>query len=217
VSEHNFSTMRAAMVASQLRTNNVNDPAVLAVMDNVEREAFVPADRAALAYIDVPIPLGSGRSLNAPLATGWLLVSAHVREGDRVLLIGAATGYAAALIAELAGAVTAVEESSSLIGHARGAIGTDDRITLIEAPLAAGHAAGAPYDLIMIDGAVAQLPAALTDQLAVGGRLVCGLIDNGVTRLAHGIRSIGGFAIQPFAEIEIVPLPGFEKSAGFHF
>ncbi len=103
MTEQNFEPMRRAMVASQLRTTGVNDPRVIAAMGEVARERFVPAERAALAYADATVPLANGRALNPPMALGRLLTEAQLQGDERALVIGAATGYAAAVLARLVG------------------------------------------------------------------------------------------------------------------
>lgn len=211
-----FEAMRHAMVVSQLRTSAVSDPRVVDAMGDVPREAFVPAAQAPVAYRDAPLPLGNGRAINPPLITGRLLVAADIRPTDRVLLVGAATGYAAAVLAKLAGSVVALEEDAALAGSARDAI-ADAKVTLVEGPLKAGWADGAPYDVIIIDGAVEEVPDAIADQLAPGGRLATGLVDRGVTRLALGRRSEGGFGVVDFADLECVVLPSFAKPKTFQF
>lgn len=211
-----FEAMRHAMVVSQLRTSAVSDPRVVDAMGDVPREAFVPAAQTALAYRDAPLPLGGGRAINPPLITGRLLVAADIRPTDRVLLVGAAMGYAAAVLARLAGSVVALEEDAALAGAARDAI-ADAKVTVVEGPLKAGWAEGAPYDVIVIDGAVEEVPEAIAGQLAPGGRLTTGLVDRGVTRLALGRRSEGGFGVVDFADLECVVLPGFAKPKTFQF
>lgn len=211
-----FEAMRHAMVVSQLRTSAVSDPRVVDAMGDVPREAFVPSTQAALAYRDAPLPLGGGRAINPPLITGRLLVAADIRPTDRVLLIGAAMGYAAAVAARLAGSVVALEEDAELAGAARDAI-ADTKVTVVEGPLKAGWAEGAPYDVIIIDGAIEEVPDAVAEQLAPGGRLATGLVDRGVTRLALGRRSEGGFGVVDFADLECVVLPGFARPKTFQF
>lgn len=212
-----FAAMRTAMVASQLRTNAVSDARVIAAMASVPRERFVRTDMAPFAYRDSLVSLGGGRSLNLPIATGRLLTEARLLPSDRVLLIGAATGYTAAVLAELVATVIAVESDHALVAIARDALGADDRITIIEGPLEAGHPEGAPYDLIVIDGAVERVPDALVSQIRPGGRVVAGLVDRGVTRLAAGRRSEGGFAMMDFADVDCCLLPGFATPARFTF
>lgn len=211
-----FEAMRHAMVVSQLRTSAVSDPRVVDAMGDVPREAFVPSTQAALAYRDAPLPLGGGRAINPPLITGRLLVAADIRPTDRVLLIGAAMGYAAAVAARLAGSVVALEEDAELAGAARDAI-ADTKVTVVEGPLKAGWAEGAPYDVIIIDGAIEEVPDAVAEQLAPGGRLATGLVDRGVTRLALGRRSEGGFGVVDFADLACVVLPGFARPKTFQF
>jgi protein-L-isoaspartate(D-aspartate) O-methyltransferase len=216
MTEQNFEHMRRAMIASQLRTTGVNDPRVLAAMGEVARERFVPADRRALAYADALVPLGGGRSLNPPMALGRLLTEARPRPEDRALVVGAATGYAAALTARLVASVIALEEDPELAGFGREAL-AGSGVTSIEAPLAGGYAPGAPYDLILIDGAVDHVPAALIDQLADGGRLAAGLVETGVTRLALGRKAGDSFGMAAFADAAAAILPGFSKPRAFTF
>ena len=210
MSEQTYSSMRTAMVESQLRTSDVDDQRVIAVMARVPREEFVPAERRAMTYIDRPIPLSGGRALNAPLVVGRLLKEARVEAGVKVLLIGAATGYSAALLAELGAQVTAVEEEG-------GADIAVPGVTLVRGPLAAGAPDGAPYDVLFIDGAVEDVPTALVQQLADGARVVTGLVDRGVTRLCAG-RVIGGaLGLNSLTDIEMVALPGFGAVKAFTF
>lgn len=212
-----FETMRHAMVASQLRTNAVNDTRVVEAMARLPREDFLPEEHRAIAYRDTLLPLAGGRRQNLPLATGRLLTVADVRPTDKVLLIGAAGGYSAALLAGLANAVVAVEEEASLAALARTALAAYANVELVEGPLAAGYAKEGPYDLIVVDGAVEELPAALLDQLKPEGRVVTGVVDRGVTRLASGRRTEGGFGLSDFADIECAILPGFERLRTFQF
>ncbi|HMO76524.1 MAG TPA: protein-L-isoaspartate O-methyltransferase [Sphingopyxis sp.] len=208
--------MRAAMIDSQLRTNDVTDPAVVGAMGAVAREAHVPPALASVAYMDRAIPLGGGRALNPPLVTGRMLVAAMVRPGMRVLLVGAATGYAAACLARLGAEVHALEEDAALLAMARDT-GAGDGIDWIEGPLAAGAPDRAPFDRILIDGAIEALPPALADQLAEGGRIVAALRDGAVTRLAQGVKTGGVLALRPFADMDAAPLPGFAAPKGFRF
>lgn len=205
------------MVSNQLRTNYVSEPRIVAAMKAVARERFVPAARAALAYVDVPIPLAGGRALNSPLATARLIAESGIEPGEKVLLVGAATGYAAALLAELGAKVTALEVDDALAAAAKTALGKVPGVTLVTGPLESGWRKGAPYDVILIDGAVEAIPAALAAQLADDGRLLTGLVDKGVTRLARGRKAGQAVGLVPFADLETVRLPGFSASPGFSF
>lgn len=213
----NFTRMREAMVASQLRTNAVSDTRVVAAMARVPREDFMPETQRRLAYRDTAVPIAHGRAANLPMATGKLLTRAEIRASDRVLLIGAAGGYTAALLAELAASVVAVESDPALVAIARPALSAYANVELVEGDLTAGHASQAPYDLLVIDGAVEHVPDALIDQVKIGGRVVAGIADRGVTRLATGVRTAGGFGLTTFADIDCVPLPGFARPTAFTF
>lgn len=215
-SEASGADMRAAMIDSQLRTNDVIDPAVIGAMTEVRREAHVPAALAGVAYMDRAIALGHGRALNAPLVTGRMLVAAAVRPGMRVLLIGSATGYMAALLAALGAEVHAVEEQAELMATARAAV-PNGNIHWIEGPLSAGAPNGAPFDRIIIEGAIETLPEALAAQLAEGGRLVAAKRDGAVSRLVQGVKTGGAVALRSFADMDVAPLPGFAAPAGFRF
>ncbi|HEV2866117.1 MAG TPA: protein-L-isoaspartate O-methyltransferase [Allosphingosinicella sp.] len=216
MTEHNFEHMRRAMVASQLRTTGVNDPRVVAAMGEVPRERFVPPERCALAYADALVPLGHGRDLNSPMALGRMLSEAHLGGGERALVIGAATGYSAAVLARLVRSVVAVEEVPELVDFARAALpGT--RLELVQAPLTEGYPAGAPYDFVLIDGAVEHVPQAIVDQLADGGEFALALIDEGVTRLCVGRVAGGAFGTTAFSDAAAAVLPGFLKPRGFSF
>lgn len=216
MTELTFEPMRRAMVASQLRTTGVNDPRVVAAMGEVERERFVPAERAALAYADATVPLADGRALNAPMVIGRLLTEAQLHGHERALVIGAGSGYAAAVLARLVGSVTAVEQDAALLATAREAL-AGTAVTLVEGPLEAGWAAGGPYDFILIDGAVEYVPEAVVSQTAEGGRVGLALLDRGVTRLAMGRVAGGAFGLTTFADAAVAILPGFEQPRGFTF
>ena len=210
MTEQNFSSMRTAMVESQLRTSAVDDQRVIAVMAKVPREDYVPAERRAMTYVDRPIPLDGDRALNPPLVTGRLLKEADVQAGEKVLLIGAATGYSAALLAELGAQVTAVEVE----GGAEIAV---PGVTVVRGPLAAGASAGAPYDVLFIDGAVEEVPAALVQQLVDGGRVVMGVVERGVARLCSGRAVAGVLGLASLTDMEMVVLPGFAAPEQFVF
>ena len=215
MSKQDFKAMRAAMVSNQLRTNMVSEPRLVAALQSVAREAFVPAERRALAYIDVAVPLGGGRCLSAPLVIARLLLEAAIVPGDRVLVIGAANGYAAALAVALGGDVTALEEDEALLATAHANLGKSAKV--VNGPLSAGWRHGAPYEVIIIDGAIDSLPAAIAAQLVEGGRLVTGLIERGVTRLAAGRGVNKAVTLVSFLDLEVPVLPGFAAPVRFQF
>jgi len=217
MNEANFEAMRAAMVSNQLRTSAVSDTRVVDAMRAVPREAFMPAERAELAYIDTPVPVGEGRAINPPLVTGRLLTALAPRAGERALVVGAATGYAAAVLAELGLDVTALEENAALADFAGGALAGTSGVAVVVGPLAEGWSAAAPYDVILIDGAIERLSDALAAQLADGGRIAAAIIERGVTRLASGRKVGASLVLDDFADSEAVALPGFAVPAGFVF
>lgn len=212
-----FETMRHAMVASQLRTNAVNDQRVVAAMARVPREQFLPEGVRSIAYRDAAIPLGGGRHVNVPMATGRLLTEAYLTATDRVLLIGAATGYTAAVLSEIVGSVVAVESDPALLAMARDALAGVDNVELVDSPMQDGHAAGAPYDVLIVDGAVESVPDTLIAQVRPDGRVTAGIAERGLTRLASGRKTDGGFALVAFVDVECVVLPGFETPKPFRF
>lgn len=207
-----FAAARRAMVDSQLRPEGVTDPALLEAMGAVPRETFVPDEARASAYIDRAIPLGGGRSLAAPASLGLLLTAMEPLPGERALVIGAATGYSAAVLAEIGVSVTAIESSPMLAAAAR-----ERGIAVVEGSLEDGYKPGGPYDLILIDGAVEIVPGAIVDQLKDGGRLGAALIDRGVTRLVIGIKAAGEIGYHSIADAGVGPLPGFRRPRAFTF
>ena len=209
--------MRAAMVASQLRPNAVTNAAVIKAFETVDREKFVPADRRRVAYVDVPVALTQTRAMNAPLVTARLLNEAAIKGGERVLLIGAATGYCAALLASLSADVIAVEEDDALFDTLGANIADLPTMKAVKAPLTEGAGEQDSFDILIIDGAVEQIPDALKLSLKEGGMAVSGLIDQGVTRLYAGYRVGNSLPMQPFLDIDVVHLPGFAPPPAFRF
>ena len=207
-----YAAARQAMVDSQLRPQGVNDPAVISAMSLVPREKFVPEDQKPLTYADRAIPLGGSRALPSPSVLGLLLTALTTLSGQRALVIGAATGYSSAVLREMGVEVTAVESSADLAAIAR-----KNGVKAVEGPLNEGWAKGAPYDLILVDGAIDHIPDALIDQLGDGGRLGGAIIEQGITRLFIGRRAGGGFGFQPISDVSTPVLPGFERPKTFTF
>ena len=207
-----FAAARRAMIENQLRPVGVTDRAVLEAMGSVPREQFVPEDNRPLAYVDRSVPIGDGRSLAAPAVLGQQLTQMAPTKGQRALVVGAGSGYTAAVLAAIGCDVIALESSRGLAARA-GELG----INTVEGPLEAGHKAGAPYDLIVIDGAVEFIPEAIVKQLADGGRLGAALAEGGITRLIVGQKVAGAFGYLSISDAAVAALPGFSRPEGFRF
>ena len=190
----NFEEMRRSMVDSQLRTSGVTDLWVLSAMGSIPREDFVPLTHRSTAYMDRSIALDGGFVLNPSVSTALLLQAADVRADDHVLLVGKEDGYVAAILRTRVKALVSV---------------TPDNVAAAQS--------AAPYSLIVIDGAAEELPAALVNLAADGARLVTGIIEGAVTRLAKGYVHKGNIALKSFEDSEIAPLPAFARKAEFVF
>lgn len=207
-----FAAARAAMVENQLRPQGVTDPAVLSAMGSVPRENFLPGQTRPLAYVDRSVLMGDGRFLPAPAVLGSLLTQMMVSPGQRALVVGAGSGYSAAVLEAMGLVVTALECSAELASAAG-----EHGINVVQGPLEAGWTKAAPYDQILIDGAVEYLPDAIVDQLANGGRLGAALLDRGITRLIVGRKVGGAFGYLSLSDAGVPGLPGFVRPKAFTF
>jgi len=215
---------RSAMVDSQIRPNKVTEPRLIAALRNLPREAFLPPSLQAWAYADDDVKLGAGRVMVSPMVTARLLQAAAVQPGESVLLVGAGTGCTAALLAELGGVVTALEEDAALLAIARPALqAVGASVTLVEGRLAEGWAGGRPYDLIVIEGAVEQLPETIAAQLAPQGRLVMVKAGQGrmgaanVGQAVIGRPTQGGLSFVPLFDAAVATLPALRRAPAFVF
>ena len=208
----NFTAARRAMVDSQLRPQGVTDQALLEAMGKVEREKFMPAEVRPLAYIDRSLALGGSRFLAPPAVLGQLLTQMMPLPGEHALVVGAGTGYSAAVLQAMGLDVVALENAPELAAQARA-----NGLTVVEGSLEAGHKAGAPYHIILIDGAVEHIPEAITAQLADGGRLGGALSDRGVNRLIVGRKAGGAFGYLSIGDAGVAALPGFTRPRTFTF
>jgi protein-L-isoaspartate(D-aspartate) O-methyltransferase len=212
-----FSTARRHMVDGQVRTADVTDLRVITAMQEVPRERFVPPSATALAYLDLDLAVGEGRRLLKPMVLAKLIHAADLAGTDRVLDLGCATGYAAAVLAEIAGEVTALEQDAELAKMAQSALTGVPNVRVVSGPLTAGWPAGAPYDVILIEGATEVEPHAFCTQLKDGGRLVC-VLGSGPNAKAMLYRRSGGeLGGRPIFDAAAPVLPGFEKKAVFAF
>jgi protein-L-isoaspartate(D-aspartate) O-methyltransferase len=183
-----FATLRHNMIEGQVRPNRVTDERILEAMGALPRELFVPKARRALAYADEAVEIAPGRYLMEPMLAARLIEVAAIRPTDAVLLIGAGNGYLAAVLARLAPAVVALESNPDLAkeaGQRLSEVGADT-VTVISGPLGAGYPRQAPYDVIVFDGAVEDIPQPILAQLADGGRLVAVFAHAGPGTLRGG-------------------------------
>lgn len=209
--------MRAAMIVSQLRTSGVNAPEVLSAIDSVAREDFVDPGCRPVAYADRATSAGKGRALLPPDVLGKLLEKAGLSEGRKALVIGGTTGYSAAVLAAMGLDVTMLESDADLASRARALLGK--RAQVIEGELEGGVKKHAPFDFILIDGAVEDIPQAIIKQLRDGGKLATVHIDAmDVGRAAVGVRSGDAFGLTEFADAPAAErLPGFARARAFQF
>ncbi|HXZ01220.1 MAG TPA: protein-L-isoaspartate O-methyltransferase [Stellaceae bacterium] len=215
-----YAAARLAMVESQLRTNKVTDEAVLEAFLAVPRERFVPAHLRGTAYVDGDLPLGGGRYMMEPMVLARLIQLAEITRKDNVLEIGCGTGYGTALLARLARSVVGVESEAELARQAGARLRelAVDNAMVVEAPLAAGCPARAPYRVILCQGAVARVPEAVAHQLAEGGRLISVLQEgNGPGRAVVMISAGGVLSHWPSFDATVPPLPGFQAEPSFVF
>lgn len=219
---------RNRMVDSQIRPNRVSDSRILDAMRHLPRERFLPAAQCALAYADQNVPLGGGRVLLQPMALARLLQAAAPRAGEKALVVGAGGGYAAALLAALGCAVTALEEQGALFDLAKTALpAVAPTVRLVSGPLSAGWPADAPYDLILIDGAVPEVPAAVASQLNCDtGRLLTIVAPAGIgmsggtpaTSLAVNAEPTpAGISVRALFDCPCPVLPSFAVAPAFEF
>ncbi len=217
-----FSTARLKMVDGQVRTTDVTDRRVLDAMLTVPREAFVPASRQALAYLDLDLDVSEGASkrfLIKPALTGKLLQAAEIGENDNVLVVGCATGYLAALTAKIARQVTATECDSALAAKAKdafAALGLTN-VTCKAAACTEGDPSAAPYDVIILNGAAETPPEGLLGQLKEGGRLVGVSAESKPPRAMIVTRTHGEFGHRALFDAAAPVLPGLERAAAFVF
>jgi protein-L-isoaspartate(D-aspartate) O-methyltransferase len=220
-----FRTARRAMVDGQVRTNDVTHLGLIAAMLEIPREAFVPEGRAALAYLDRDVTIADAtatepaRYLIKPVVLARLIQAAAPGPQDRGLVVGAGSGYAAAVLSRLAAAVVALEENAPLVQQARSLLPVlgGGNVTVVEGPLAAGAPASGPYDVILIDGGVETVPQRLCAQLSPRGRLVT-VVSSGPVGKATLFQSVNGeLGGRVLFDASAPVLPGFARAPAFVF
>lgn len=214
-----YAQRRTTMVDTQVRPSDVTKFPIIDAMLSVPRESFVPAARREAAYVGENLSLGGTRVILDPRTLAKMLDAADIQPDEMVLDIGAGLGYSAAIAARLAEAVVALEEDTAMAAEAETALSEAgiDNVAVIEGPLAEGSAKHGPFDVILIQGAVQQVPDAITAQLKDGGRIAA-IFDEGtlgVTRIGYKIdgEMTWRYAFNAGAPV----LPGFEAAQTFLF
>jgi protein-L-isoaspartate(D-aspartate) O-methyltransferase len=217
-----FSTARQKMVDCQVRPSDVTDIRIIDAMLAVPREAFVPEQQRAMAYLDLDLEVGAAsgkRFLIKPAVLAKMLQAAEITEADNVLVVGCATGYAAAVVAKLASQVTATESDSDLAAKARDILARTGcgNVTVHAAAAGDGEPANAPYDVIVLDGATEITPDRVYRQLKEGGRLVGVFATTQPPRAAIVTHSHGDFGHRALFDATVPVLPGLERVPAFVF
>ncbi len=214
-----FAAARRHMVDSQVRTADVTDLRILAAMLEIPRENFVPSGAAGLAYLDRDLAVGEAgaRRLLKPMVLAKLIHAADIASSDRVLDVGCCTGYAAAILSRIAGQVITLEQDSGLAQTARAALASRLNVSVVSGPLIAGWPQGAPYDVILLEGATEISPQGFLDQLKDGGRLVCVLGSGPGAKAMLYYRSGEELGGRPIFDASATVLPGFGKVPIFAF
>ncbi|MCR5859913.1 protein-L-isoaspartate O-methyltransferase [Mesorhizobium sp. J428] len=214
-----FSGLRTKMVDGQVRTTDVTSLPLLDALLSVPREEFVPAAKKSLAYIDEDLEIAPGRYLMEPSPFARIVQLADIQPGDFVLDIGAGTGYSSAVLSKIAGSVVALEQDPALAEKAQSVLSAlgYDTVAVVEGRLTAGYPEQAPYDVIVIEGAVEQIPPVLFDQLKDGGRLLAveGFGNSGVVHIyvKHG----SSVSARRAFNAAVKALPGFNNAPVFEF
>jgi protein-L-isoaspartate(D-aspartate) O-methyltransferase len=217
-SMQDFGVARGNMIESQVRTAGVTDARLIAAMSDVAREAFVPQNRRAVAYMDDDLmvgrdALGRPRYLLEPMALARLLQLAEVKPDDRVLDVAVATGYSTAVLSRLAAQVTALEEDEALAATARETLAGLGAVEVVRGRHAEGHAAGAPYDVILVNGRLPEVPQHLVRQLSETGRLVLAVGAAETAPATVVMRSGKATSHRRWFDLSIPEAPGFPDTA----
>jgi protein-L-isoaspartate(D-aspartate) O-methyltransferase len=215
-----FNRARTHMLESQLRPNKVTDDRVLGAFASIKRELFVPEHLCQVAYIDDDLPLGGGRYLMEPMVAARLMQAAAIARTDAILIVGAGTGYEAAVASVFAKNVIALEEDPELARRARAALVEHAiaSVSVVEGPLHEGYRPRSPYDVILFGGAVAEVPAEPAAQLTEGGRLLAVVNPgNAMGRATLTTRTGGVLARRVIFDAATPLLPGFAPKPVFVF
>lgn len=212
-----FAARRTMMVDTQVRPSDVTKFPIIEAMLSVPREEFVPASLREAAYVGENLNLGDGRVLLEPRSLAKILDALDVTRDELVLDVGAAMGYSSAVIARMAQAVVALEETESLANEAQEAlssIGADNVIVQV-GPLSEGAEQHGPYDVIVVEGGAAQFPEALVAQLKEGGRAACIFVNGAWGEVRIGRKKDGAMTWRAVFNASAPVLPGYASAEEF--
>lgn len=214
-----FAAQRSNMVASQVLASGVTDDRILASLNKVERERFVPTAKRAIAYAETAIEVVAGRWLMDPRTFALLLDAAGIDRDDKILDVGCATGYSTAVLSQLGGRVIGLEQDADLVRIAAEAVqslGAQNAV-IVQGALAEGFKGEAPYDVIVVNGGIEIVPKALLAQLAPGGRLVAVVGGEAQSRATVFLNENGRIGKRIAFDASVPALAGFRQPVGFVF
>jgi protein-L-isoaspartate(D-aspartate) O-methyltransferase len=214
-----YSAARTAMVDCQVRPSDVTKFPIIEALLSVPREAYVPAGKKAVAYAGDHITLTAGRALLDARTFAKMLDAVNIRPTDMVLDLGSGLGYSSAILSRLAEVVVAVEEDPQMAASAAETLmdASADNVLVTNAPLATGDAKHGPYDVVITQGAIEELPDAIADQIKDGGRIVSIVTKDNHGQCRIGLKSGGTIAWRYAFDATAPILPGFEASPEFTF
>jgi protein-L-isoaspartate(D-aspartate) O-methyltransferase len=212
-----FTAARSNMIESQVRPNGITDRRIIAAMEQIAREDFVPESRRAIAYVDEDVPLSPSdpsrgpRALIEVMAFARMLQNVAIKPVDKVLIVGAGTGYGAAVVSALAGKVFALECDPGLAAEAQHNLLALSNVSVFEGDLDAGLKGEQPFDVIIMEGRVGEVPKVLLDQLAHEGRLVAVVGETEMAQACVYTKSGAAVAVRKAFDASVAALPGFQK------
>ena len=214
-----FAANRVMMVDTQIRPSDVTKFPIIDAMLTVRREAFVPSARRDVAYADANIALPQGRVILEPRTLAKMLDAMEIESGDMVLCVGAAFGYSAAVLSRMADAVIALESDADMARDAETALSEQgaDNVVVIEGDLAEGAAKHGPYDAILVEGGVEEVPEGLEAQLKEGGRIGAVFMRGGLGECRIGYKADGAVTWRMAFNASAPVIAGFETARAFSF
>jgi protein-L-isoaspartate(D-aspartate) O-methyltransferase len=214
-----YAEQRFNMVASQVLASGVTDERILAAMNKIERERFVPTAKRPIAYAEAPVEVVARRYLIDPRTFSLMLAAAEIRQDDKVLDVGCVTGYSTAVLAQLASRVIGLEQDADLVriaGEMAQALNLDNAV-IVQGALAEGFKGEAPYDAILVNGGIEVVPQALLAQLAPGGRLVAVVGAENHSKAMVYLNENGRLGHRVAFDASVPMLVGFRQAVGFVF